>query len=287
MAWRPTKYLKEGELDNTVAGKVTGWVQFAGMKEKVTFDLEGDFHRDIRGTRIRLKGSGRDEDPEAASYMAHFDFRQKGKVGDITAGLPPHDYGSTPYVEWYADGDGRVVVEPDQIEIVGTPLPYEQQLPISRAEQGKNMVGFLSEVARALGAQSEKSAGVSGEQAKKPARRRARRASAPGMKLLTEEIRRKLPPLYSQERLGGEAIAYLKLFSPDSGFTWWATEYDGKDTFFGLVEGQEKELGYFSLSELESVRGPLGLPIERDIHWEPRTLEEIAPEMFRPVIAKH
>ena len=52
---------------------------------------------------------------------------------------------------------------------------------------------------------------------------------------------------------------------------------------FGLVDGHEKELGYFSLKELESVRGPFGLPIERDIHWQPKTLEEIAPEMFRPM----
>lgn len=100
------------------------------------------------------------------------------------------------------------------------------------------------------------------------------------MKLLTKEIRKKLPPLYSQDGKGGKAIAYLKLFTPDSNFTFFATEYDGKDTFFGLVDGHEKELGYFSLSELEKVRGSLGLPIERDLWWKPKTLEEIAPEKF-------
>ena len=101
------------------------------------------------------------------------------------------------------------------------------------------------------------------------------------MKLLTQEIRRKLPPLYSQESKGGKAIVYLKMFTPDSNFTFFATEFDGEDTFFGLVEGHEKELGYFSLAELQSVRGGLGLPIERDLYWQPKTLEEIAPEMFR------
>lgn len=39
MAWRPNQYLVEGELDNTQPNKVTGWMQFAGLKEKVTFDL--------------------------------------------------------------------------------------------------------------------------------------------------------------------------------------------------------------------------------------------------------
>ena len=58
------------------------------------------------------------------------------------------------------------------------------------------------------------------------------------------------------------------------------TEFDGEDTFFGLACGLEKELGYFSLSELESVRGPMGLEIEPDLYWEPKTLAEIAPELF-------
>ena len=58
-------------------------------------------------------------------------------------------------------------------------------------------------------------------------------------------------------------------------------EFDGDDLFFGLVDGLERELGYFSLSELQKARGPLGLPIERDLHWRPKTLAEIAPEMFR------
>jgi hypothetical protein len=101
------------------------------------------------------------------------------------------------------------------------------------------------------------------------------------MKLLTQEIRKKLPPLYSQEDKGGKAVVHLKLFTPDSNWTWLATEFDGEDTFFGLVEGHEKELGYFSLKELESVRGALGLPIERDLYFQPKTLEEIAPEMFK------
>jgi len=100
------------------------------------------------------------------------------------------------------------------------------------------------------------------------------------MKLLTEEIRKKLPPLYSQENLGGKAVAYAKFFTPDTQWTFWATEFDGEDIFFGLVDGHCKELGYFSLSELQKARGPLGLPVERDLYWQPKRLEEIAPELF-------
>ena len=100
------------------------------------------------------------------------------------------------------------------------------------------------------------------------------------MQLMTQELRKTLPPLYSQEKLGASAIAQVKYFTPDSQWTWFATEFDGEDSMFGLVEGFEKELGYFSLSELQSARGPLGLAIERDLHWTPKPLRECVPEYF-------
>jgi len=56
-------------------------------------------------------------------------------------------------------------------------------------------------------------------------------------------------------------------------------EESGDVQFFGLVDGLEAELGYFWLSELESVRGPLGLPIERDLYWQPKTLAQIMKEV--------
>jgi hypothetical protein len=95
------------------------------------------------------------------------------------------------------------------------------------------------------------------------------------MKLLTKEILEKLPKLYSQEEKGLEAVAIVKFFTPDSNWTWYATEFDGDDLFFGLVEGFEKEIGYFRLSELQSVKGVLGLPIERDMYFKPKTLKEL------------
>ena len=95
------------------------------------------------------------------------------------------------------------------------------------------------------------------------------------MKLLTKEILEKLPKLYSQEEKGLEAIAIVKFFTPDSNWTWYATEFDGDDLFFGLVDGFEKEIGYFRLSELQSVKGALGLPIERDMYFKPKTLREL------------
>jgi hypothetical protein len=88
------------------------------------------------------------------------------------------------------------------------------------------------------------------------------------VKLLTKELIRKLPKLYEQEEKGFEAIAYVKFFALFSDWTWYATEFDGEDIFFGLVQGFEEELGYFSLSELES----LGWRIERDCYFTPTPL---------------
>ncbi len=95
------------------------------------------------------------------------------------------------------------------------------------------------------------------------------------MVLLTKEVLKKLPPLYSQEEKGLDAVAVVKFFTPDSNWTWYATEFDGEDLFFGLVDGFEKEIGYFRLSELKSVKGTLGLPIERDMYFKPKTLKEL------------
>ena len=152
MAWRPNGYLLEGELDNTQPGKVTGWMRFAGLSKKVTFELEGSFHRDIRGEKIRFRGDGNADDPEAASFMEGFSLKQTGNVGDITAGLPPRDYLSTPYLEWYGDDNGRVVLalEAEQVKVIGTPIPACESDPISREEQAENMAGFLTGLARAM-----------------------------------------------------------------------------------------------------------------------------------------
>jgi len=73
-----------------------------------------------------------------------------------------------------------------------------------------------------------------------------------------------LPPLYTNEG-NPNPMALVKLFTPDSSWSWFLMEYDGEDTLFGLVAGLETEFGYLSLSELQSVTGPMGLKIERDL----------------------
>lgn len=78
-------------------------------------------------------------------------------------------------------------------------------------------------------------------------------------------------------RLEGWLEAAIKYFTPDAGWTWFVTEGEEDEErflFFGYVIGFEREWGYFSLNELQSVRGPLGLAVERDLYFKPKPLSE-------------
>ena len=97
------------------------------------------------------------------------------------------------------------------------------------------------------------------------------------MKLITEELRKALPSLYSQEN-EKDPMVVCKFFLPMTKWTWYATEFDQKDTFFGFVSGEYPELGYFSLSELENLEGLYGIGVERDRYFEPVRLSTIRAE---------
>lgn len=270
----------EGLLDNTVPGKVTGWMLFAGLPSKVTVDLKGDFHRDIRGASIRFTADGNKDDPDAEACMNDFPTMLTGTAGDITAGNPPHDYGKLPYIEIYGEIVGRIVIEPDlsSVQVVGTPIPACESDPIPREVRRAQMAEYLGQIAKEFNLPLERVVCAGSDGSIITASTADEKGKATD--LVTDEIRSQLPPLGSQDGKGGQAVAHVKFFTPDSSWTWYVLEFDGEDTFFGLVHGFEKELGYFSLAELQSVRGPLGLPIERDLYWKPTTLEKIAAELF-------
>jgi len=73
----------------------------------------------------------------------------------------------------------------------------------------------------------------------------------------------------------------VKLFTPDAQCTWLLTELGRDDIAFGLCDlGMGfPESGFVSMTELRTLRGPLGLPVERDEHFEPdKTLSAYADE---------
>ena len=100
------------------------------------------------------------------------------------------------------------------------------------------------------------------------------------MKLLTQELLQKLPPLYATEHVD-DPMVICKFFYPDFSWSWYAIEFDGQDICFGFVDGDFPELGYFSLVELQNTRGKWGLPIERDLHFKPRRLSVLRAELGR------
>ncbi len=94
--------------------------------------------------------------------------------------------------------------------------------------------------------------------------------------LLPQNLLNQIPDLYQTER-SINPTCHIKFFTPDSIFTWYIIEIskDDKHTCYGLVKGFESELGYFSLKELETIKGGLGLRVERDISFSPTALEII------------
>ena len=113
-----------------------------------------------------------------------------------------------------------------------------------------------------------------------------------GRILLPDTLKERMLSLYSQEH-EPDPLVVCKFFDPVGSWTWYATEgspvdedgyYDTNKPkvdylFFGLVVGFEKELGYFSLHELqtlkEGMRGLRALPIERDVWFAPTRLSEV------------
>ncbi|MBU0721451.1 DUF2958 domain-containing protein [bacterium] len=95
-------------------------------------------------------------------------------------------------------------------------------------------------------------------------------------KLIPHTLLSDIPDLYETEGQL-DPILKVKLFTPDSCFTWYVIELSKSDLniCYGYVVGLDSELGYFTLEELESIHGPLGLAIERDLSFKPTKFSTI------------
>ncbi len=113
------------------------------------------------------------------------------------------------------------------------------------------------------------------------------------MNLLTEAQRRQLMENGRKNAVciekDGDTLDFapvVKLFCPWGAATWLLTEIDPEnpEIAFGLCDlGMgSPEIGSVSLDEIAAVRGPGGLRIERDIHFEAKkTLQGYADEARR------
>ena len=103
-----------------------------------------------------------------------------------------------------------------------------------------------------------------------------------GHQLMTQKLAETIPALYANENVAGydTVLAIAKLVSPYSNWTWYITEMDAATgQCFGLVDGLEREIGYFDLTELAETTVFGDVPaVERDLYWEPRSIGEIKGE---------
>jgi len=100
------------------------------------------------------------------------------------------------------------------------------------------------------------------------------------VELLTKELSEKLKAQYPQGS-DFDQMVIAKFFDPQGSWTWFVMNQDPKDTdyLWGIVDGNEVEMGSFSLSELQSYKGHFGIGIRRDLYFTPRPAREIWDEL--------
>lgn len=95
------------------------------------------------------------------------------------------------------------------------------------------------------------------------------------MKLLTEELENIFEkyPIGSQDGLRGNAKVIAKFFNPVGAGTWLITEAEklenGDYDMYGychLGDDEMAEFGYIRLSELQELKLPFGMTVERDMY---------------------
>ena len=98
------------------------------------------------------------------------------------------------------------------------------------------------------------------------------------MKLLTNELLKRFEQIGCQDG-HSDPLILAHFFNPVGAGDWYASEYYPENrVFFGFVSLLEQEWGYFSLDELESVRLPIGLKIERELYFNEIRFSELAAQ---------
>ena len=102
------------------------------------------------------------------------------------------------------------------------------------------------------------------------------------MKLLTKAIEKALKPL-DDDKEYSRAKAVAHFFTAWINFDWYpvAGRHEGKGdnadfVFYGFVRGfEDEEWGFFSLRDLESIKGPGCLKVERELRFPPTPISKI------------
>ena len=95
------------------------------------------------------------------------------------------------------------------------------------------------------------------------------------MQLMTKELEAKFKqyPIGSQDGLRGNAKVVAKYFNPMGAGTWFITEAEKQENgdymmygYGNLGDSDLAEFGYIMLSQLQEIKLPFGMTIERDLY---------------------
>jgi hypothetical protein len=166
MAWRIDEAVIRGEIDNTVEGRTTGRIWLAGRDEPLVLSLVGDCWRDLAGSRLRFENPSPVSSADAEALLP----QQVGIVGDMTASrknkVPtvgedefqrlyqnnaeiPFEWRNTLYLEWFSEGNGRVVIETADYQLEVSPHEWKMDEDDEEAQKLANlqaMRDFMAQV---------------------------------------------------------------------------------------------------------------------------------------------
>ncbi len=180
MAWRPSDWVLEGELDNTTPGWTIGWIRLEGRAEPLKLKVAGNCHPDLAGWKFRIVRTEPSPDRVEPIDYTGIATDQSGTIGDVTADQmlqhyegtteeflrlcrvgkrPPTSLRKALYLEWYSRRNGRVVIQCTRlaVERLGErafELTEEQWLEQAKQNQ-EEMAFFMHQIADALGQQTQ------------------------------------------------------------------------------------------------------------------------------------
>jgi PAS domain-containing protein len=162
MAWRIYDSVIRGEIDNRIKGRVRGRLLLAGLDEPVKLDLEGNACADLAGCLLKFKNPAK---TFPMLKKPQFNPLQRGQIGNLSASQkvrgftipdeealammdrgekPPERTANALYLEWFSEGNGRVVIESADYELtISAPewrlTPAEEKQRAKDAETGWEM----------------------------------------------------------------------------------------------------------------------------------------------------
>jgi hypothetical protein len=171
MAWRIQDSVIRGEIDNRMKGRVRGKLWLDGLDEPVKLDLEGNACPDLAGCLLKFKNPAK---TFPMRKKPEFNPLQRGKIGNLSASQkvrvftipdeeafammdrgekPPERIANALYLEWFSEGNGRVVIESADFELnISAPewrlTPAEEKQRAQDAESGWEM--FSKQLNKAL-----------------------------------------------------------------------------------------------------------------------------------------